>query len=135
MTTNPFDYVNSILKNKLNMIRGSEEGIEITSKPYNPYLTNKALSFYVDSVLYANEMNMLSHIDKDQQYEYLINNIRSMNRTHTWFKQEKNEDIELLMGYYYVNRQRAIEISKFISEEDLKKIKSQVKDGGNIIKK
>lgn len=129
-TINPFDYVKSIQKTKKNLIRESENKPEAI-KGYNPYITNKALSFYVDSILYANEMNMLSHLDKDMQYDYLLNTIRSMNRQHTWFKKDnKIENIEPIMKYYSINRQRAKEMLNLLSENEIKAIISQLEGGG-----
>lgn len=134
MATNPFDYVKSIQKTKIDLIRTADDKDQAI-KDYNPFLTNKALSFYLDSVLYANEMNMLSHLDKDQQYAYLINTIRSMNRPHTWFKNEKSDNIDMIMKYYSVNRQRAKETLRFLSEQELKTIISQLNGGGEVTKK
>ena len=132
MMTNPFDYVKSIQKSKIDLIRKSNNINAI--KDYNPYLTNKALSFYADSIFYANDMNFYNQLDKDQQYGYLINTVRSMNRQFTWFKREKDSDIETIMKYYSMNRQRARETIKFLSKDNIKNIKAQLNEGGEVIK-
>lgn len=129
MTTNPFDYVTSILKTKKDLIKESDNP-ELAEKEYNPFLTNKALSFYVDTILYSNDMNMYPHLDNSMQYSYFINTIRSMNRKHTWFKKQKNEDIDLVKDFFKVNHRRALEIMNLLSEDDLKQIKRTIKMGG-----
>jgi hypothetical protein len=43
--SNPFDYVNAILQNKKQLIVD-----EITEKDYNPFLTNRSLSYHKDCI-------------------------------------------------------------------------------------
>lgn len=129
MTSNPFDYVTSILKTKKHLINDSDNS-ELAEKDYNPFITNKALSFHVDTIFYANDMNLSPHLDKHMQYSYLINTIRSMNRPHAWIKKQKDEDIELVKDFYKVNHKRAMEIMTLLSEDDLKQIKRTIRMGG-----
>ena len=64
----PFDYVNSVTDNKKNMMVGTEND-ELAEKSYNPFLSNKSLSYYMDTILYANEINQYSMLDNKLQYE------------------------------------------------------------------
>ena len=57
------DWLNSINFNKENLI---EEDPSII-KDYAPYIINRCLSGSIDSVLFANEMNKYSFLDKDMQ--------------------------------------------------------------------
>ncbi len=65
---NPFDYVNSINSSKKENLMVDE----FAEKAYNPWLVNKALSYFKDSVLYANEINMNSHLSNRMQYDYYL---------------------------------------------------------------
>ena len=59
------DYLNSINQNKKNIIVDED-----TEKAYPPFIVNKCLSGFLDTVLYANEMNMYPHLDKKLQYDF-----------------------------------------------------------------
>jgi len=104
--SNPFDYVNSIMKPKQsNMMRGHGEEQE---KAYVPFLTNRSLSYHQDCILYANEMNQRGHLDKLMQYEYFINIIRKQNRKFAkWQKEEKNDSVDLIMEFFGYGRSEA----------------------------
>ena len=71
---NPFDFVNSINDSKKNLMVGTEND-ELAEKGYNPFLINKAFSYFIDTILYANEINQYSHLDNKLQYEYYLNGI------------------------------------------------------------
>ena len=60
------DWLNSINMSKENLI---DEDPEL-EKEYAPYIINKCLAGQLDSVLYANEMNMHHHLDKKMQYDF-----------------------------------------------------------------
>jgi len=68
----PFDYVNQILQGKKNLIVD-----EVTEKEYSPFLTNRSLSYHMDCLMFANEMNSRHFIDKKMQNDFLLNTIRS----------------------------------------------------------
>ena len=70
--TNPFDYINAINVSKKNLMRGSNNDT-IAEKEYSPFLTNRALSYFSDTIGYANEMNQRHHLDHLLQFEYLLN--------------------------------------------------------------
>ena len=60
---NPFDYVNSINSSKKENLMIDE----VAEKAYNPWLINKALSYFKDTVLYANEINGVQMSDIEVQ--------------------------------------------------------------------
>ena len=123
----PFDYVNSISYNKKNLMRGTDND-ELGEKAYVPYLTNKALSYYTDTLLYANEMNRLGFLDNKLQYEYLLHSIRSQKRFSKWHKKEEDKKILAISEYYKVNLKRAEEYAKILSRENIDKIFDEMKE-------
>jgi Bacteriophage clamp loader A subunit len=131
---NPFDFIKSIQQTKVNLIRESDDPLK-TEKLYNPWLTNKALSFHIDSVLYANEMNRSAGLDNLMQYEYYINTIRNMKRNHIWLKKSTDNDIEFLCEVFKLNKKRALEILNIIGSKKLEEIKMKITKGGIISKK
>lgn len=105
-----WDYVNDLTYGKKNIIRNSDNPEEAESG-YVPWLVNKALSYGVDTILMANEMNLHHSLDNLMQYEYLINNIRSKRRRfEKWYKKDEDEDfgnLELVKQAYKFNNLKA----------------------------
>jgi hypothetical protein len=62
----PFDYINAINANK--DIIGSSDNPEEVEKEYTPFMVNRGLSYFVDTILYANEMNSASDISNKLQF-------------------------------------------------------------------
>ena len=60
---NPFDYLNSINVSKQNLMRGSNDDA-VAEKDYVPYMVNRGLSYFQDTVVIANEMNVHHDLDK-----------------------------------------------------------------------
>ena len=114
----PFDYVKSIQKTKEDLIRTSDNK-EQAVKEYLPFIVNKALSFYVDSILYANEMNLHNNLDNDLQYDYYLNSVRKQNRVFTWFKKDQDKTLDNISNYYSVNRQGAKEICNLLTVDTI----------------
>jgi hypothetical protein len=127
---NPFEYVNAINISKKDLIRNSENPT-LAEKDYSPFLVNRALSYYVDTVLYANEMNRANHVDSILQNDYYLNSIRVSKRFSKWAKPVESSDIESIQEYYKVNNNRALEISKVLTREQIDHIKTRIIKGGN----
>lgn len=127
---NPFDYVNAINISKQDLIRNSENP-SLAEKDYSPFLTNRAFSYYVDTILHANEVNMINHVDSMLQNDYYLNSIRVSKRFSKWAKPIESSDVESIQEYYKVNYNRALEISKVLTREQIDHIKTRIIKGGN----
>ena len=124
--SNPFDYVNSILQNKKNLIVD-----ELTEKDYSPFLVNRTLSYHKDCIMYANEMNRRHLADKKLQYDFLLNTIRSQKRPFAkWVKAEKSEDLECIKHVFGLSDQKAREAKRLLSNEQIQQLKEQTDTGG-----
>ena len=124
--SNPFDYVNSILQNKKNLIVD-----ELTEEEYQPFLVNRTLSYHKDCILYANEMNRRHLTDKKLQYDFFLNTIRSQKRPFAkWVKSEKSEDIECIKATYGFSDTKAREALRLLSNEQIQQLKEQTDIGG-----
>ena len=126
---NPFDYVNSINDSKKNLMVDSEND-ELIEKQYPSFMVNKAMSYFVDTILYANEINEYAHLDNKLQYEYYLNGISKKKRFSKWVKKEKDNDLDLIVEYYQCNYTRAFEISKIINKKELDFMKQKLQKGG-----
>ena len=127
---NPFDFVNAINLNKKDLIRGSESP-DLIEKAYVPYMTNKALSYFADTIMYSNEMNINNNIDNLLQNDYYLNSIRVSKRFSKWSKREEDLEVDCVQQYYNVSYTKAVEILKVLSEQQLNLIKIRITKGGN----
>ena len=124
--SNPFDYVNSILQNKKNLIVD-----ELTEKDYSPFLVNRTLSYHKDCILYANEVNRRHLTDKKLQYDFLLNTIRSQKRPFAkWVKSEKSDNLECIKQVFGLSDQKAREAMRLLSNEQIQQLKEQTDTGG-----
>jgi len=119
-------YLNSINYDKVNLMDQDEEAI----KPYPPYIINRCLSGFMDTVLYANEMNMASHLDSKMQYDFFINTIRKRKRFSPWLKKDSLNDLELVKQYYAYSNEKAKTALGLLTKEQLEFIKSKLNTGG-----
>ena len=120
----PFDLINSITYKKDIVMNNSNEG------SYNPFITNRSLSQFIDCILLANEMNQRHHIDNKLQYDYLINRIRPRKRFKKWDKKQDNENIQLIKDYYSCNNDKARVTLSLLSEQHLNTIRQKLNKGG-----
>lgn len=124
--SNPFDYVNQILQGKKNLIVDEQ-----TETDYAPFLVNRSLSYHLDCVMFANEMNRRHHIDKKLQNDFLLNTVRSRKRPFAkWVKSEKSEDLECIKEAYGLSTPKAREALRLLSDEQIQKLKQQTDIGG-----
>jgi hypothetical protein len=127
--SSPFDYVNSINVTKTNMMRNTEND-ELAEKGYEPFLTNRSLSYFEDTIGMANEMNFRSGADKILQYEFLLNTIRKRKRFSKWIKPEKNDELSMIQEFYGYSRAKAEEAAKILTNEHINEIKNKLSKGG-----
>jgi len=125
----PFYYVNAVSDSKKDLMVGTEND-ELAEKGYNPYLTNKSLSYHVDAILYVNEMNQYASLDNKLQFDYYLHGLPKKKRFSKWSKKQENEDIEVVSEWYGCNYSKAAEILKIINKNTLDLIKHKLQKGG-----
>jgi hypothetical protein len=118
---NPFDYVNSINSKNGNMMHENESN----EKFYEPFLTNRALSYFPDSILYANEMNSRNFLDKKMQHDYLYHGISKRKRFSKWATKNTNGNIEFLVKIYECSRSKAEEIAEVLGDGSIENLKRE----------
>lgn len=125
----PFDFVTDINLGKKDIITNSDNP-ELAERTYNPYLTNKSLSYFADTVHYANLMNMHSDLDHIMQYSFLLNIVRKRKRFSKWHKATDDEDLQAVIDYYGYSVKKAKEALKILGDEQLVSIKEKMSKGG-----
>jgi hypothetical protein len=126
----PFDFVNAITHNKKQLMTGTEND-ELAESSYVPFVVNKALSYFPDTILYANEMNRYSSTDNKLQFHYLLNTIRPAKRFAKWVKREDNESVELVKQFYGYSTEKAVQVVSLLTSDNLHYIKQKLERGGN----
>jgi len=126
MTYELKDWLNSINFTKENLM----EEDETSKKDYAPYIINRCLSSHIDSILFANEMNMNSHIDKDMQYSFYLNTLRKRKRFSPWLRKDKVKDLECIKKYYGYSNEKASQALKILDKSQIDFIKQRLEIGG-----
>lgn len=125
----PFEFINSVSHNKKNLIRDGEN-VELAEKLYKPYLVNKGLSYFQDTIMFSNEMNKLSHLENHLQYEFFLNSIRPLKRFAKWTKRVDSDDFDAVQTYYQLNNEKTIQALSLLSNEQINLIKAKLQKGG-----
>lgn len=125
---NVFEFVNAINSaKKPNLMKGTEND-ELAEKSYVPFVVNRALSYFPDTVMYANHMNIHHILDSRLQNEYLLNTIRPGRRFSKWAKREDG-DLQLVMQYFQYSIDKAKQVLPLLSEQQLSMIKTTLQSG------
>lgn len=104
---------------------------EIDYRDYAPYLVNRSLSYHADCILYVNELNRWPSLDKDMQYQYLLNTIRPMKRKfQPWQKANKDKDIDCVKVYFGYSDEKAREALRILTDEQIAEIRKRTDKGG-----
>jgi hypothetical protein len=122
--TTPFDYINSVSHNKVNMMQGTPNDA-LAEKGYNAYLVNMGLSYFPDTIEYANMMNRSVQLDNKLQYSFFLNILRPKKRFAKWVKKHESADIEIVKAYYKCNNARANEYVKILTKDQIKELETR----------
>ena len=127
--SDPFAYVNAVGHSKKDLMRGTEND-ELAQKGYNPFMTNRSLSYHIDAIHEANEMNLRPHLDNIQQFDFFINSLRPMRRIAKWAKPVKSADLDNVMEYFGCGRSKAEKALSVLSPDQLFQIGKVLERGG-----
>ena len=120
------DWLNSVNFTKENLVEEDPDAI----KGYAPYIINRCLSGHLDCVLFANEMNKYSFLDKDMQYSFYLNTLRKKKRFSPWLRKDKVTDLEIIKQYYGYSNEKASQALKILTPEQINYIKQRLDTGG-----
>ena len=121
------DWLNSINFNKNNLIEEDPSVI----KDYAPYIINRCLSGNLDCIMFVNEMNRYSFLDKDIQYSFYLNTLRKKKRFSPWLRKEKVTDLQSVKQYYGYSNEKASQALKILSKQQLEFIRQRLETGGS----
>lgn len=124
----PFDFVNAINSSKKPDLMSGTENDDLAEKAYVPFVVNRALSYFPDTLMYANYMNIHHILDNKLQFHYLLNIVRPARRMSKWAKKQ-DSDLQLIMQYYNYGINKAKEALPLLSPQQLSIIKTKLQSG------
>ena len=121
----PFEFIKAINETKENVMVD-----DVSEKKYSPFIVNRGLSFFMDTIFQVNELNRNHHLDSRLQFDYLLNSVRKKKRYSKWLKPEKLQDLDVVKEYYGFSNEKAKDALSTLSEDQLAFIKDKLNQGG-----
>jgi len=120
------EWLKSINLSKKNLI-DEDPSLE---KEYSPYIINRIYSGHLDAILFANEMNQYHFLPKKMQYDFFLNTLRTKKRFSPWIRKDKIKDLDYVKRYYGYSNEKALQVLKILTKQQLNFIKSKFEIGG-----
>ena len=127
MTYELKDYLKSINRTKEKLMDSDDE---LWEKKYPPFIINKCLAPFPDTVHLVNEMNVNHHLDSKLQYDFLLNSLRPRERYTPWLKAKKIKNLDYVKEYYGYSNEKAKVALDILSDEQIETIKNSLNKGG-----
>ena len=121
------DYLNAINYTKEKLLDSEDEMWE---KKYAPFIVNKCLAPFPDTIMLVNEINQRHHLDKKLQFDFFLNSLRPRKRFSPWAKATKLENLEYVKEYYGYNNEKAKAALDILDDEQISAIKQRTNKGG-----
>ena len=99
-------------------------------RKYPPYIVNRCLSSFTDTILYVNEMNKNSHLEKKLQYDFLLNSVKPRKRFSPWARKDSIDYLDVVKEYYGYNDDKALQALRILTKDQLDNIKKSLSKGG-----
>lgn len=123
---NVFDFVNEINFGKRNILGDAQ-----SEKDYVPFIVNRSLSYFPDTVLLANEVNLHSQLPKQWQFDFLRHSVPKKRRFSKWVKKvDRTEDLSPISQYYKYSMRKAAEALELLTADQVSTIKREMDKGG-----
>ena len=120
------DYLYSINQSKKNILDGDTDA----ERGYPPYIINRCLSSFTDTVLFANEMNKNPHLPKKMQYDFFINSVKPRKRFSPWARKDSIDYLYFIKDNYGYNDDKALQALRILTKDQLDNIKKALSKGG-----
>jgi hypothetical protein len=121
------EYLNSINFTKEDLMKSEDK---LWEKKYPAFIVNKMLSGFSDTVMLVNEMNRNHFLDRDMQFQFLLNSIRSKKRFTPFLRANKLKEIECVKEYYGYSNDKAKSALDILTKDEIELIKEKLYKGG-----
>ena len=136
----PFDFIKSINEGKKgpHLLKDctADDSLEAANpdaadKQYIPFIINRGLSYFKDTTLFANEMNIKPDIPARMQYDFYRNIVTPKRRFSKWGKKEKtSDDINLIKKVYNYSQEKAESVYKILTPNQIEQLHHLNDKGG-----
>ena len=113
MTYELKDWLNSINMSKRNLLD------EDPSAKFPAYIVNRCMSGQLDTVLFANEMNLKPNLDPKLQYSFYLNSVRKRKRFSPWLRKDEIRDLDYVKRYYGYSNEKAKQALSILTKQQL----------------
>ena len=121
------DYLNAINHTKEKLMDTEDETWE---KKYPPFVINKCLHAFQDTILFVNEINQLPNLDNKLQFDFFLNTLRARKRYTPWLKAKKLGNLDCIKEYYGYDNEKAKTALDILDDEQISTIKQKLYKGG-----
>ena len=121
------DYLNAINYTKENLLDTEDEQWK---KKYYPFIVNRCVAPFPDTVMLVNEINQLHHLDKKLQFDFLLNSLRPRKRYSPWMKAKKLKNLEYVKEFYGYNNEKAKAALEILDDDQISAIINKLNKGG-----
>jgi hypothetical protein len=121
------------LKEFLNSINHDKKPLldeETAVRHYPPFVVNRCLSYFPDTIFHSNEMNCHPWLDPKSQFDFHRLSVRKKKRFSPWLRKETEENIALIKEVYGYTNEKAREVLNILSSKDIAKLKQSLYKGG-----
>ena len=115
------EYLNAINYTKDDLFADEE-----ADKGYVPFVINRCLSYFPDTIMQVNELNVNPNVSKKMQFDYLRNAIRKRKRFSKWLKNTKDDRLESIKLHFGYGDKKALEAMRVLSDEKIDEIHGNV---------
>ena len=127
------DYLNAINHTKVAMDK-LDDDYEYVLKKYVPFIINKGMSYFPESIIQSNNMNFFCGIDKRMHFDYLQHSVRKRKRFSKWLKKNTSSDLQVIKDYFGYSNSKAYDVLDILTKDDINKMKGELSIGGSSIK-
>ena len=127
MTYELKDYLKAINVTKEPLLDSEDQMWE---KKFSPFIINKCLAPFEDTIMLVNEVNQLHQLDKKLQFDFLLNSLRPRKRYTPWMKAKKLKNLEYVKEYYGYNNEKARAALDVLDDDQISAIKQKLNKGG-----
>jgi hypothetical protein len=121
------------LKEFLNSINHDKKPLldeETAVRYYPPFVVNRCLSYFPDTIFHSNEMNCHPWLDPKSQFDFHRLSVRKKKRFSPWLRKETEENIATIKQVYGYTDAKAREVLNILSSKDIEKLKQSLYKGG-----
>ena len=123
---NPFTFVNAINYDKTDVFEDPQ-----AESAYVPFVINRSLSYFADTIFFANEVNRYNQIAKRWQFDFLRHGIPKKKRFSKWAKKDDVANLDLVCEFYKYSKEKGIQALSILTQQQIDAIRCQMDRGGN----